>query len=994
MAKFIGHIRKTATLALFSILFQPFVSELQAQQPAIIPVMKIQNPERATEKAVELRNLKVDIRVTGNIAVTTLDMIYFNPNSRVMEGEFSFPLGEGQAISRFALDVNGTLREGVVVEKEKARKTFEAVERRGVDPGLLEMTEGNNFRMRVYPLPPKGTRRVVIAFEQELTDKGSYDLYLLPLKIDEALEKFSIHAEVIKNVVSLDAENNELTNFRFSKWNDSYVADMAMDDYSPDKQLALSFPHKGDAEQVFTAYSDKSRDSSYFYINVRPEARSQNKTLPGTISILWDNSGSAVGRDTRKELALLGSYINKLGNVTVELVPFNISAEKAEIFTITGGNWDKLREAISSMVYDGGTSFGSLNLRNFRSDEILIFSDGISDFGGSEPVYSGTTVYTINSGIQANHEFLSYLAQRSGGAYINLNSSSSAEALVLLSGSNYHFISAKVENGQVSDIFPSQACQFTNTFSLSGLMAGSSATLVLNFGFGNNVVYSKKITVQADNSGSMPTLRRLWAEKKIAELSRNAAKNKEEITRTGKEFGIVTQNTSLLVLETIDDYVRYKIVPPEELRAEYFSRTYDNAREVSRKCKDHLNRIVSLMDLQSNWWKTDFRAIRAVEDKHKYNLYSPQMVDSVTSETSGLQEVVVVGYGTRRSNRVSGAVAGVRVSNASVLREEEDAATPFVMAEERMQTEKSGKEMKKADISINAWDPQTPYLKVLQYARKGDEYSAYLKLKTEYGSTPAFYIDASDFFSKSGNTRMAVKIISNLAELQLESPQLQRILGYKLSEYGCVGDAMLVFKKVLENRGEEPQSYRDLGLAYKALGNNQMAISTLYEIVKKEWDGRFPGIEVVVMNEINNLLSLHPELDHSFIDGRLIRKEPVDIRVVLRWDTDNSDMDLWVTDPSGEKCFYSHKLTRAGGKISDDFTGGYGPEEFMIRNADHGVYKVQADYFGTNSQTILAPVNLHLTFFSNYGKPDQKEKEVTVRLDTKKDVVEIGSFSF
>jgi len=126
----------------------------------------------------------------------------------------------------------------------------------------------------------------------------------------------------------------------------------------------------------------------------------------------------------------------------------------------------------------------------------------------------------------------------------------------------------------------------------------------------------------------------------------------------------------------------------------------------------------------------------------------------------------------------------------------------------------------------------------------------------------------------------------------------------------------------------------------------------------------------------------------------LIKKEPVSIRVSLTWDTDNCDMDLWVTDPTGEKCFYEHQLTRIGGKISNDFTNGYGPEEFMIKRALNGKYLVQANYYGTHSQSLLAPVNLHLVFITNYGKPNQKKQEVTIRLENKEDVIDVGKFSF
>ena len=221
-----------------------------------------------------------------------------------------------------------------------------------------------------------------------------------------------------------------------------------------------------------------------------------------------------------------------------------------------------------------------------------------------------------------------------------------------------------------------------------------------------------------------------------------------------------------------------------------------------------------------------------------------------------------------------------------------------------------------------------------------------------------------------------------------------RILGNKLLGLNYNAEAVLVFKKVLELKEEEPQSYRDLGLAYEADGSSQQAINTLYEVVKREWDWRFPAIEIIVLNEINNIIAIHPKLDYSFIDKRLVKKEPVNIRVILTWDADNCDIDLWVTDPSGEKCFYENKLTRLGGKISNDFTNGYGPEEFMIKKAIQGEYKIQANYYGTHSQSVLAPVNLHLTFITNFGKIDQKKQEITIRLENQKDIIDVGKFRF
>jgi tetratricopeptide (TPR) repeat protein len=953
-------------IALIAIAMQPNLQSTNAQQTGrqgVNPVMKISNQQNVTDNPVKISELKIDIKVVGQIAITTLELTYHNYSNRILEGEFNFPLGEGQTVSRFALDIDGKLREGVVVEKEKGRTTFEAIVRRNIDPGLLEKTTGNNFRARVYPLPANGSRKVVIGFEQELIERGEEDLYLLPLTITEAISRFSVHVEVIKQKVTFDKQDNEFNDISFKKWNDSYIADLEEINFVPNKQIAFKFPHISESPLVYTAAKSDNSGASYFYFNLRPQILEKAKILPEKIILYWDNSNSGQFRNTEKEMELLGSYLKKIGRVTVELIPFNISVGKPVIFEITEGNWDALHKALSSMVYDGATSMGSLELGKYKGDEILIFSDGMSTYGNPDPVYANIPVYTINSGTVANHALLNSIAQCSGGATINLNKLTAEEAIAALSKNNYHFISAIANEGHVYELYPSVISQFNHNFSMSGLMTGESADLTLNFGFGTTIAYSVKVNITTGSNEDESLLKRIWAEKKLADLSVNELKNKEEITRLGKECGIVSANTSLIVLDNLEDYLQYKIIPPEEMQTEYYRRIGNQKEETAKKAADHLEYVVNLSNDQSTWWKTNYPLYTKKANVNKDSL-SFDMAYSVPVVTD-MEE------------------------SKSIMAEEEMAA-PMMMELNNMPPAS----VVKADIQLNAWDPQTPYFKVLQYTSAGQEYQTYLKLKKEYGSMPAFYIDASDFFAASGNIDTAVLILSNLAELKLEAPQLLRVLGKKFLVLKQYDAAIDVFTKVLDLRGEEPQSYRDLGIAYQMAGKNQLAVETLYEVVNREWDQRFPEIEIIVMNEINNILAAHKELNSRFIDKRLLKNEPVDIRVVLTWDTDDCDMDLWVTDPSGEKCYYGNNLTRMGGKISSDFTGGYGPEEFMIHLAETGEYTVQSNYFGTRSQAVLAPVNLHLVFFTNYGKPDQKQQEVVIRLESQQDIIEVGKFKF
>lgn len=157
----------------------------------------------------------------------------------------------------------------------------------------------------------------------------------------------------------------------------------------------------------------------------------------------------------------------------------------------------------------------------------------------------------------------------------------------------------------------------------------------------------------------------------------------------------------------------------------------------------------------------------------------------------------------------------------------------------------------------------------------------------------------------------------------------------------------------------------------------------------------FPEVEVIAASEINALMAQAGKpLNLDSLDKRLIKNMPVDVRVVINWDNDNCDMDLWVTDPMNERCYYGYNRTRTGGMISKDFTGGYGPEEFLVKKALDGKYQVQVNYFG-NSQTIATgPTTVQAELYTNFGRPNQKRQDITLRLDDTKQVIDIGELVF
>ena len=982
-------------------------------QKSVVPEVKVVNERNANPMV--LQDLSIDILVIGQTAVTTMEMTFYNPNSRVMEGEFQFPLANGQQVSRFALDINGKLREGVVVDKTAGRKAFEEIVRRGVDPGLLEKTEGNNFKARVYPMLAKGTRRVLIAFEQELHERDGQDYYFLPITANTTLKNFKVRTEVVSRFVKADIQNSLQLDFKQAR--NSYISEVSQQNFTLNQNIALTFPKIEKPQSISATKGNKT----YCYGNIAlATAQPKNKPIPTEIGILWDASHSASNRDRAKEFAFLDAYFKALKNVKVVLSSFNIHTDKTLSFEVKNGNWQALKSHLENLPYDGATDGNAINF-SLKADELLLFSDGIFNFGSE--IFSvndivkqaKTPITVVNASAVANTPKMQYLANATGGSFIDLTTLTTEQALKVAQTIPFQLLDIEVKNGKIANIFPQKGTAISKgNFTLAGELQTKEASLVLSFGYFKNVIVQKEIHFAANPDASeseFELLRRIWAEKQIAQLEREGAEQKQ-IDAVGREYGIVTEGNSLIVLETVEDYVRYRITPPEELAKEYYARLNSQAEEKKERKKEILEDLIEQSNEQTEWWKTVYPLKdKKTKNKKQLNVVVDEITDnraeikdeviasaetakmeesvpqaevqaqarrismrgisSVSEDTdrSELNEVVVRGYAPVMKRSLTGSISVIATNDVRVEN------TPMT------------------NIELNAYNPDTPYLKVMEYTEEAKAVETYYKLKKEYGTTPAFYADVADYFFKKGNREQAILVVSNLAELGLDDPQLLRVLGYKLSRYNAKKEAVQVFQKVVTIRPEEPQSFRDLGLALADDTQYNEAVKNLYKVITEDWnDDRFEDVKLITLNDLNSIIARNKNVKTSYIDKRLLKKEPVDVRVVLSWDTNDCDMDLWVTDPKDEKCYYENTLTYLGGKISRDVTQGYGPEEFMLKKAENGKYKVQVDYFGTRSQKQLMPVSLRITFYTHFGTPQQKQEETTVRLSNAKEVIEVGAF--
>jgi len=287
---------------------------------------------------------------------------------------------------------------------------------------------------------------------------------------------------------------------------------------------------------------------------------------------------------------------------------------------------------------------------------------------------------------------------------------------------------------------------------------------------------------------------------------------------------------------------------------------------------------------------------------------------------------------------------------------------------------------------------------------------------------------------------VAVRILSTLAEIDLENPQYLRLISFKLEELGVqyLPVAVEVLRRVRKMRPEEPQSHLYLAnllqkVASQVLFLNQPSsdfhdarkdllaklmprvndgeigpepiahaealyresISLYNEVLAGKWDQRFAQVEVTTLMEVNRLVNfvIFYGLGHKVlaeVDHRLMSPINTDIRVEITWDTDMTDVELVVKEPTGEDCQSFHNKTSIGGMMSRNFTHGYGPVEYLIRTAATGSYEVTVELY--NSMKKFTGSTVMVKIWTHFGDPlKEREEAYTVRLDKDRQVCKVGS---
>jgi tetratricopeptide (TPR) repeat protein len=248
----------------------------------------------------------------------------------------------------------------------------------------------------------------------------------------------------------------------------------------------------------------------------------------------------------------------------------------------------------------------------------------------------------------------------------------------------------------------------------------------------------------------------------------------------------------------------------------------------------------------------------------------------------------------------------------------------------------------------------------------------------------------------AGDTAGAVRALSSVVELRPRDGESMRLVGYALLALAQYEVAAELFERLRLIRPFEPSVFLEEALALDALGRIDHAARNYEIVLSRTWQRHAEESITVARWHYARLLSSFLETaqlsaaERTKVNRRMseLARETKDFQLATFWSTDSVDIDLWIYEPNGEKCFYSHRETTLGGKLYFDVTDGLGPELYHAEKSTPGQYDTLIHFYGSGAPRIAAPTAMLLVVDRDVlEKGGARSRKFQMRMLPKKDAV-------
>ncbi len=535
----------------------------------------------------------VKVKIDGQVATTSVDEEFYNPNPQRLEGTYLFPIPKGAQIDKFTMDIGGKQVEAELLPADKARQIYEDIVRKMRDPALMEYADRDVFKVRIFPIEPNSRKHITLSYTQVLKSDAGLVSYIYPLNTEKFSSKpikdVSVQVEVssdrsLKTIYS-PSHSVEIKRHGSDRASVGYEAT----DVLPDTDFALYFAPEKDELGVNLLAHKTSGDDGYFLLLASPGLdTTDKKVMPKDVAFVLDTSGSMAGKKLEQAKKALQFCVENLNdNDHFEIIRFSTEVEPLfdKLVTANESNRGKANDFIKDLKAIGGTAIDDALQKalSLRSDSggrpfvVIFLTDGMPTIGTTDENQiladvkkSGgdrTRVFCFGIGGDVNTHLLDRITEETRAVSQYVLPEEDIEVKVsnffskikdpVLANPTIQFTAGvratKMYPSPLPDLFRGDQLVLAGRYSGEG----NSAIILEGTVNGEKKRFTYEVNFPRDNDGN-EFIPRLWATRRVGylldeiRLHGENAELRDEVTELARQFNIVTPYTAYLIVEDED----------------------------------------------------------------------------------------------------------------------------------------------------------------------------------------------------------------------------------------------------------------------------------------------------------------------------------------------------------------------------------------------------------------------------------------------------------
>ncbi len=911
------------------------------------------------------------VKMTGRavveepLAFTELHLSFENPQDRTIEGHFRITLPQGATISRFAMKIDDRWQEGEVVEKQAARRAYEDFLHRRQDPALLEQAAGNEFGARVFPIPARGVKELVVSYSQELTSTA--EPYVLPLRGLPELGELDL------KVMQAGNKPLELKRTRFV----------------PSKDLVFEPKHAAGRSGL--------RHANLAVARVAPLASSEPDAVESLLVLVDTSASRALGLGEQARLVQqLAEGLARGGGAEVPLLVGLFDQTVVPIFDgKAGGFGQKEAKAITSRRALGASDLGRAlawareQAEKRKLKRVLLLSDGVATAGAIEgDELLAATLRLKRAGVERLDAIAAGGIRDDALLRRLVTAGLASDGVVADAAEGLACIGERLTKATRSNLEVKVAdATWYWPKRLDGVQPGDEVLVYAELPPGKPMRVSiggSPVKVGELVSVDRPLLERAVVQAKIASLlhkrdveadgKEQRAKLQEEIVALSVSHRVLSPYTALLVLETEQDYARFGI--DRKALADILTVDHDGRLALTKRGPESLTAVATRTQ----------RASDAKDGKPKKKVASAASEETLGAEPFG--DALADGEAEKKAEAApraerdaarelelpqpsSAAPAAPMEERADrmVAPEAPSAATAGMtgMAPQRRRSATSDTRMRRLPVQDQPPRGSDPYvgkfkevMSAIARSQQKAAITAAIGWREEDPGDVMALVAMGEAFEAAGELESAARAYGSIIDFFSGRADLRRFAGQRLERLGRgIGLELAAdtYAKAAQQRPDHPASHRLFAFALLKQGEPAKAFEAMLVALKQRYpSGRFAGVDQILREDLGLIAAAWIKkepgkraeiLNRVQAAGGVVEDKP-SLRFVLNWETDANDVDFHIYDARGGHAYYSNRELPSGGKLYADVTTGYGPECFTIRlpkGKRAGPYKLQAHYY-------------------------------------------------